>query len=81
MMEAVRASETSVYSNAKRLGREKTTIKQGVTDDSYIRQFDIYSCYVQNKEPGLLSQYSSWLQTGRPGDRGSIPGRGKRFLL
>jgi hypothetical protein len=24
--------------------------------------------------------YSVWLRTGRPGDRGSIPGRGKGFL-
>jgi hypothetical protein len=28
-----------------------------------------------------LSQYSVWLRTGRPGDRGSIPGRGKEFFL
>jgi hypothetical protein len=28
-------------------------------------------------ELGLLSQYSVWLRTGRPGDRGSIPGGGK----
>jgi hypothetical protein len=27
-----------------------------------------------------LSQYSVWLQTGRPRDRGSIPGRGERSL-
>jgi hypothetical protein len=26
---------------------------------------------------GLLSPYSVWLRIGRPGDRGSIPGRGK----
>jgi hypothetical protein len=32
-------------------------------------------------EPGWLSQYSVWLWTGRPGDRGSIPGRGKGFFL
>jgi hypothetical protein len=25
--------------------------------------------------------YSVWLRTGRPGDRGSIPGRGKGFFL
>jgi hypothetical protein len=27
-----------------------------------------------------LSQYSSWLRVGRPGDRGSIPGRGERII-
>jgi hypothetical protein len=27
-----------------------------------------------------LIQYSVWLRTGRPGDRGSIPGRGKRIF-
>jgi hypothetical protein len=27
-----------------------------------------------------VSQYSVWLRTGRPGDRGSIPGRGKRCV-
>jgi hypothetical protein len=29
------------------------------------------------KRAGYLSQYSVWLRTGRPGDRDSIPGRGK----
>jgi hypothetical protein len=28
-----------------------------------------------------LSQYRVWLRTGRPGDRGSIPGKGKGFFL
>jgi hypothetical protein len=28
--------------------------------------------------PGKLSQYSVWLRAGRPGDRGSILGRGER---
>jgi hypothetical protein len=32
-------------------------------------------------EPGWLSQYSVLLRTGRPGDRGSIPGRGKGFIF
>jgi hypothetical protein len=32
-------------------------------------------------EPGYLSQYSVWLWTGRPGDRGSIPARCKRLFL
>jgi hypothetical protein len=27
-----------------------------------------------------LSQYRVWLRAGRPGDRGSIPGRGKRIF-
>jgi hypothetical protein len=27
----------------------------------------------------VLCQYSVWLRSGRPGDRGSIPGRGKEF--
>jgi len=27
------------------------------------------------------SQYSFWLQTGRPGDRGSISGRGKSLCV
>jgi hypothetical protein len=27
----------------------------------------------------LFSQYSVWLRPRRPGDRGSIPGRGKRY--
>jgi len=27
------------------------------------------------------SIYSVWLRSGRPGDRGSIPGRGKGFFL
>jgi hypothetical protein len=31
------------------------------------------------EEPVELSQYSDWLRTGRPGDRGSIPGKGKDF--
>jgi hypothetical protein len=29
---------------------------------------------------GQLSQYSVWLRAGRPGDRGSIPGRAKDFF-
>jgi hypothetical protein len=33
------------------------------------------------KEPDYHSQYSVWLRVGRPGDRGSIPGRGKGFFL
>jgi hypothetical protein len=32
-------------------------------------------------EPGQLSQYSVQLRTGRPGDRGSMPGTGERFFL
>jgi hypothetical protein len=32
-------------------------------------------------EPGYLSQYSVWLWTGRPGDRGSIPGRCETIFL
>jgi hypothetical protein len=32
------------------------------------------------REPGYLSQYSVWLRTGRSGDRGSIPGRGKMIF-
>jgi hypothetical protein len=36
--------------------------------------------YIQNEEPGCLSQYSVWLRTGRPGDRGSIPGGGERIF-
>jgi hypothetical protein len=31
--------------------------------------------------PEGLRQYSVWLRAGRPGDRGSIPGRGKGFFL
>jgi hypothetical protein len=31
-------------------------------------------------EPGRLSQRSVWLRTGRPGDRGSIPGRVKMIF-
>jgi hypothetical protein len=27
-----------------------------------------------------VAQYSVWLQAGRPGDRGSIPGRGERIF-
>jgi hypothetical protein len=27
-----------------------------------------------------VAHYSAWLRTGRPGDRGSIPGRGKRIF-
>jgi hypothetical protein len=33
------------------------------------------------EEPGYLRQYSVWLRAGRPGDRDSIPGRGKEFFL
>jgi hypothetical protein len=33
------------------------------------------------KEPGSSVSIVSWLWTGRPGDRGSIPGRGKGFFL
>jgi hypothetical protein len=29
---------------------------------------------------GYLSQYSVWLQVGRPGDLGSIPGRGESIF-
>jgi hypothetical protein len=32
-------------------------------------------------KPGQLSNYNVWLRTGWPGDRGSIPGRGKGFFL
>jgi hypothetical protein len=32
------------------------------------------------REPSSSSQYSVWLRAGRPGDRGSIPGRGKRIF-
>jgi hypothetical protein len=28
-----------------------------------------------------VAHYSVWLRAGRPGDRGSIPGRGKRYFL
>jgi hypothetical protein len=28
-----------------------------------------------------LSQYSVWVGAGRPGDRGSIPGKGERIFL
>jgi hypothetical protein len=28
----------------------------------------------------FVSQYSVWLRAGRPGDRGSIPGRGERIF-
>jgi hypothetical protein len=38
------------------------------------RQCEVSSC----ASPPL---YSVWLRAGRPGDRGSIPGRGKRFFL
>jgi hypothetical protein len=34
---------------------------------------------MSNFEAGQLSQNSVWLRTGRPGDRGPIPGRGKVF--
>jgi hypothetical protein len=37
----------------------------------------IYNKVLSLLESGWLSQFSVWLQTGRPGDRGSIPGRGK----
>jgi hypothetical protein len=40
-----------------------------------------YVLYLKLPDPGYLSHYSVWLRTGRPGDRGSIPGRGKRFFL
>jgi hypothetical protein len=32
--------------------------------------------HLHTREPGWLSQYSVWLRTGRPDDRGSIPDRG-----
>jgi hypothetical protein len=35
-------------------------------------------CKVTFCEP---SQYSVWLRAGRPGDRGSIPGKGEGFFL
>jgi hypothetical protein len=34
-------------------------------------------CVLDGKDPRYLSQSSVWLRTGRPGDQGSIPGRGK----
>jgi hypothetical protein len=37
--------------------------------------------YILTLEPGYLSRYSIWLRAGRPGDRCSIPGRGKGFFL
>jgi hypothetical protein len=33
-----------------------------------------------HSEPGNSSHYSVWLWAGRPGDRGSIPGRGERIF-
>jgi hypothetical protein len=39
----------------------------------------ILSIVVSCRSPGKYSQYSVWLWTGRPGDRGSIPGRAKDF--
>jgi hypothetical protein len=36
--------------------------------------------YLQLWLAGWLSQYSVWLRTGRPGDCGSIPGRGERIF-
>jgi hypothetical protein len=37
--------------------------------------------YLHYLGAGLLSQYSVWLRTGRPGDRGSIPGGGKMIFF
>jgi hypothetical protein len=34
-----------------------------------------------NREAGYLSQYSVWLRTGRPGDRGLIAGRGRGLCV
>jgi hypothetical protein len=35
--------------------------------------------YPMDMRAGYLSQYSVWLRAGRPGNRGSIPGRGERI--
>jgi hypothetical protein len=45
------------------------------SDVIFIKTVWLFRC----KELGYLSQYSVWLETGRPGDRGSILGRGKVF--
>jgi hypothetical protein len=37
-----------------------------------------YDRLIEGSELGQFSQYSVWLWTGQPGDRGSIPGRGKK---
>jgi hypothetical protein len=37
-------------------------------------------CCNRIERAGQLSQYSVWLRTGQPGDRGSIPGRGERIF-
>jgi hypothetical protein len=39
----------------------------------------VYVC-VEIVGAGQLSQYSVWLRAGRPGDQGSIPGRGERIF-
>jgi len=44
------------------------TVKKSVLLDNVVEQL-------------YLSQYNVWLRTVRPGDRGLIPGRGKRFFL
>jgi hypothetical protein len=41
------------------------------------QKFYIFGRSLSLWEPGWLSQYSVWLRTGLPGDRGLISGRGK----
>jgi hypothetical protein len=39
-----------------------------------VKIVEILVVHIVSMEQGYLSQYGVWLRTGRPGDRGSIPG-------
>jgi hypothetical protein len=59
---------TSARTSRREKVKEKTDIKNRILDDIWAKQLVWW-------EPGYFSQYSVWLQTGRPGNRGSIERR------
>jgi hypothetical protein len=56
--------------------RNKDTTKELQTESILDKLLNITISFTEE-----LRQYSVWLRAGRPGDRGSIPGGGKGFLL
>jgi hypothetical protein len=55
--------------------------KTGISNRLEIRDTTLpWKLVASQKWAGVASQYSVWLRTGRPGDRRSISGRGKRIF-